>query len=116
VARVTTADLGSRIIEGVRAQGTRTTQTIAAGAIGNALPIEIVSERWFSPELQMAVLITRHDPQNGDTEYRLTNIVRGEQADALFSIPAGYDVKDGTMKFFLLDAIKEKKLRGFPKK
>ena len=109
VEQTTTQDLGSRMIEGVRAQGTRTTTTIPTGAIGNVRPIEIVSERWFSAELQMPLLITRRDPRNGETTYRLTNIVRGEQQDGLFTVPAGYDVRDGIMKFKLLDAAKTKK-------
>jgi hypothetical protein len=108
--QTTTQDLGTRTIEGVRAQGTRTTTTIPTGAIGNVRPIEIVSERWFSAELQMPVLITRRDPRNGETTYRLTNILRGEQPDWLFTVPAGYEVKDGNMKFKLLDAVKTKKL------
>jgi len=45
--------LGKQIIEGVEAEGTRTTLTIPAGEIGNERPIEIVSERWYSPELQL---------------------------------------------------------------
>jgi hypothetical protein len=108
--QTTIQDLGSRMIEGVRAQGTRTTTTIPTGAIGNVRPIEIVSERWFSAELQMPVLITRRDPRNGETTYRLTNILRGEQQDGLFTVPAGYEVKDGNMKFKLLDARKAKKI------
>jgi hypothetical protein len=96
-------DLGFRTIEGLRAQGTRTTTTIAAGAIGNLQPIEIVSERWFSPELQMPVLVTRRDPRNGDTTYRLTNVVRAEQPDALFTVPSGYEITDGSMKFKLAE-------------
>jgi len=105
----TLQDLGFKTIEGVRVQGTRATTTIPAGTIGNARPIEIVSERWFSPELQMPVLITRRDPRNGETTYRLTNILRGEQQDGLFTVPAGYEVKDGTMKFKLLEVAKGKK-------
>jgi hypothetical protein len=107
--QTTTQDLGNRTIEGVRAQGTRTTTTIPTGAIGNVRPIEIVSERWFSAELQMPVLITRRDPRNGETTYRLTNILRGEQQDGLFTVPAGYEVRDGNLKFKLLDAGKAKK-------
>jgi len=110
VEQTTTQDLGSRMIEGVRAQGTRTTTTIPTGAIGNVRPIEIVSERWFSAELQMPVLITRRDPRNGETTYRLTNILRGEQQDGLFTVPAGYEVKDGNLKFKLLDGGKGKKI------
>src|SRR5262245_15000741 len=44
-------NLGKQTIEGVEAEGTRTTITIPAGEIGNERPIEIVSERWYSPEL-----------------------------------------------------------------
>jgi hypothetical protein len=104
-------DLGTRIIDGVRAQGARMTTTIAAGEIGNLQPIHIVTERWFSPELQMPVLVTRRDPRNGDTTYRLTNIQRGEQPDALFSVPSWYEMKDGEMKFKLklIEAQSDKK-------
>lgn len=101
-------DLGFRTIEGVRAQGTRTTTTIAAGAIGNFQPINIVSERWFSPELQMPVLVTRRDPRNGDTTYRLTNIQRSEQPDALFTVPSWYELVDGDLKFRLVEKAKGK--------
>ena len=114
--QVTTQDLGSRMIEGVRAQGTRTTTTIAAGVIGNVRPIEIVSERWFSSELQMPVLVTRRDPRNGETTYRLTNILRGEQQDGLFTVPAGYDVREGNLKFKLVDSLKTKKLEAARKR
>jgi hypothetical protein len=96
-AAVTVESLGVRSIEGVKAEGTRTTSTIPAGAIGNLMPIEVVSERWFSPELQMAVLITRRDPRAGNTEYRLTNIVRAEPADALFQVPPDYELRDGAL-------------------
>ena len=40
--------LGKQNIEGVEAEGTRSTVTIPAGKIGNELPIDIVSERWYS--------------------------------------------------------------------
>ena len=96
-ASATVESLGVRSIEGVKAEGTRTTSTIPAGAIGNLMPIEVVSERWFSPELQMAVLVTRRDPRAGETVYRLINIVRAEPADALFQVPADYDLRDGAL-------------------
>jgi hypothetical protein len=86
--------LGTRQIEGVRAEGTRVTTTIPAGQIGNLNPIHVVNERWFSKELQIAVLITRRDPQAGDTVYRLTNIVRNEPPPDLFSVPSDYRILD----------------------
>jgi hypothetical protein len=89
-----TESLGTRQFEGVTAQGTRSTTTIPAGQIGNLLPIAVVTERWFSQELQMAVLITRRDPRSGDTVYRLTNIVRTEPPPDLFTVPPDYRVVD----------------------
>ena len=87
--------LGKQIIEGVEAEGTRTTVTIPAGEIGNERPIEIVSERWYSPELQLVVMTRHSDPRMGETTYKLTNINRADQPKSLFEVPAGYTVKEG---------------------
>ena len=84
--------LGTRQFEGVTATGVRTTNTIPAGEIGNLAPIKLVTERWFSNELGMAVQITRSDPRSGDTVYRLTNIVRAEPPPDLFTVPSDYTV------------------------
>ena len=119
VGRVVTENLGSRTVEGLKAQGTRTTTTIPAGVIGNVLPIAIVSERWFSPELQMPILITRRDPRVGDSVYRLSNVLRAEPPDYWFTVPPTYEVKDGTLNFKVLDVEKAKKLKAaeaLPKK
>jgi hypothetical protein len=87
--------LGKQNIEGVEAEGTRTTVTIAAGEIGNERPIEIVSERWYSPELQLVVMTRHSDPRTGETTYKLTNINRSEPAKSLFEVPSDYTIKDG---------------------
>ncbi len=86
--------LGKQIIEGVEAEGTRTTITIPAGEIGNERPIEIVSERWYSPELQLVVMTRHSDPRSGETTYKLTNINRTEPAKSLFEVPPGFTVKE----------------------
>lgn len=86
--------LGKQVIEGVEAEGTRTTVTIPAGEIGNERPIEIVSERWYSPELQLVVMTRHSDPRSGETTYKLTNINRTEPAKSLFEVPAGFNVKE----------------------
>jgi hypothetical protein len=92
--------LGTQMIEGVQAEGTRTTITIPAGAIGNDLPIQIVSERWYSPELKTVVMTKHSDPRLGDTVYRLTNINRNEPAPSLFQAPPDYTVASEN-KFFV---------------
>lgn len=94
---VRTEQLGTRTVEGVRAEGIRTTMTIPAGSIGNQLPIEVVSERWYSPELQVVVLTKRSDPRFGETTYRLSNIVRVEPPADLFEVPADFRVMDNRL-------------------
>jgi hypothetical protein len=86
--------LGRQTVEGVAADGTRTTITLAAGAIGNERPIDIVTERWYSPELQAVVMSKHSDPRMGENVYRLTNISRSEPARSLFEVPADYQVKE----------------------
>ena len=89
-----TESLGKRLIEGVEAEGTRSTITIPAGEIGNELPIEIVSERWYSPELQTVVLSRRNDPRFGETIYRLVNINRSEPLSSFFEVPVDYTIQE----------------------
>lgn len=82
--------LGSREIEGVKANGERTTWTIEAGRIGNEKPIVIAREVWTSPELMLTLLSRDQDPRSGETSYRLTNLKRGEPDPALMRVPADY--------------------------
>jgi hypothetical protein len=90
-------DLGTQTIAGVSAQGTRYTRTIPAEQIGNEKSITVVSEHWYSNDLQMTVMSKRSDPQFGETTYTLTNIQRSEPAASLFAVPAGYTVQQGGM-------------------
>lgn len=94
IAGPKTESLGKRLVEGVQAEGARSTMTIPAGQIGNERPIEILSERWYSPELQTVVFSKRTDPLSGDTVFRLTNINRSEPSPALFQVPSGYTVNE----------------------
>ena len=89
-----TESLGKQGIEGVTAEGTRSTVTLPAGAIGNERPIESTSERWYSPELQTVVLSKRSDPRFGETVYRLINIQRAEPPATLFLVPPDYSVSE----------------------
>src|SRR3989440_4785990 len=88
-------DLGTQMIAGVSAQGTRITHTIPAGQIGNEKPIIIVSEHWYSNDLQVMVMSKRSDPRFGDTTYTLTNIQRSEPNASLFQVPSDYTVTQG---------------------
>jgi len=90
-------DLGTRMIEGVQAKGTRSTMTIPAGEIGNDRAIDIVDERWYSPDLQLTVLTRHADPRMGETTFKLTSIQRLEQVRSLFEIPPGYTIHEAAV-------------------
>ncbi|HEY6402628.1 MAG TPA: hypothetical protein VI479_14525 [Blastocatellia bacterium] len=83
-----TESLGKDVIEGLLADGTRTTILIPPGSIGNDEALEIVHERWYSPELQTILLSKHRDPRWGETVYRLRNIDRSAPDHSLFSLPA----------------------------
>jgi hypothetical protein len=87
--------LGTQTINGVVAEGTRITHTIAAGQIGNDKPLQIVFERWYSNDLQVVVKSTRTDPRFGTTTYTLTNVQRTEPAATLFTVPSDFTVQQG---------------------
>jgi hypothetical protein len=90
-----TTSLGTQTIGGVSAEGTRYTRTIPTGQIGNAKPIVVVTERWYSPDLQMVVMTKHTDPRMGETTFQMTNIQRQEPAATLFQVPADYTVTQG---------------------
>jgi hypothetical protein len=87
-----TESLGKQAIEGVPAEGTRTSSTIDAGAIGNDRPIQITSESWYSSELQTLVKSVHSDPRTGDEVFRLTNVSRAEPPSILFQVPPDYQI------------------------
>ena len=65
------------------------------GAVGNDRPITIVSERWFSPQLQTVMMTKQNDPRSGENVFRLSNVKLGEPDASLFQVPAGYQVIEG---------------------
>lgn len=95
-ANQVTESLGRQLISGVPADGTRTTITIPAGQIGNSQPIQIVTERWYSPELQLTVLLKRSDPRTGESVFQLINLSRAEPPSTLFEVPADFQVTEQT--------------------
>jgi len=87
-------DLGTQTIEGVVAQGRRTTITIAAGTMGNDRDIKVVDETWIATDLHVIVQSHHSDPWTGDVTYKLSNFRRAEPAQTLFQAPADYQVQE----------------------
>lgn len=99
---VATAQLGTKTILGLQATGTQVTRTIPAGQIGNAKPIEVVTTRWESTDLQIPLSVTHSDPMMGTMTSNVTSVNRGEPDASLFQVPSDYKieaVKPGDMMY-----------------
>ena len=83
--------LGWKLIQGVRAVGTRTTRN-TPNAQGET--VTAVTEVWISPELQMVLLSISDDGESGRSVMRLTNLRRATPNQELFRVPPEYTVKD----------------------
>ncbi len=89
-----TAQLGTQIIEGIQADGSRTTSTIPAGQIGNTNPLVITEERWYSQELQVTIMAKHNDPRFGTSSTQLSNIQLAEPPASTFQVPSDYTIED----------------------
>lgn len=92
---VVTTKLAQASVNGVIATGTQHSESIPAGTIGNARPIQTSRQIWESVELKVPVKITSADPRFGSSQMDLTNIVQAEPSASLFVVPAGYTLKTG---------------------
>jgi hypothetical protein len=93
--------LGKERIAGISADGTRTTSTIPAEAIGNERPLDIVRERWYSPDLQIVLRSSQADPRFGETTYEVTKLDRAEPSASLFEVPSDYRVREPDSHMFI---------------
>jgi len=97
--RTLSEPLGTKMIEGVVAQGVRTTTTYPAGAMGNDRPVAISYENWRSQELNLTIYSKTTDPSSGETVRALINIRQAEPDPRLFQVPEGYKIADKTRPF-----------------
>jgi len=93
---VRTENLGEQLILGYRTHGTRVITTLPPGEIGNDRPIDIVSEQWFSPDLDLVMRSMHRDPWGGDFTTTVTKISRSDQPAWLFKVPSQYKIIDST--------------------
>jgi len=97
---VTTESLGAETMQGLSCLGTRVTRTIPAGQIGNAQPILITTDKWYSQDLQIEVKTVHSDPRTGTTTTALVNLSRNEPNPSLFTVPPGYTINNpGNAKY-----------------
>jgi hypothetical protein len=94
-SNVTREQLGTKTVNGLQAEGTRVTRIIPAGKIGNDKDIQVVTERWYSTDLQLPLTTTHTDPLMGTMTSNLTNISRTAPDASLFQVPSDYKVETG---------------------
>jgi TonB family protein len=87
-------DLGESTIEGLPVHGTRETRSYGAAVVGNDKPFDVIDEFWYSPDMQLNVLVRHNDPRSGTQSVRITEISRAEPDSALFQIPADFKQVD----------------------
>ncbi len=98
VPKTTSEDLGTQSIEGVLAEGVRTTMIFPVGSQGNDRPLQVVEETWVSKELGLTLLEKHSDPRHGESVTRVTSLDRSEPDPTLFQVPPDYAVLDLLLK------------------
>jgi hypothetical protein len=97
-ADVTSESLGKDMISGLEATGVRETRHLAPGTIGNDLELSITKEFWYSPQLDINLLVKRFDPRFGTQTFAVTELSVTEPDLTYFSVPAGYSIIDRRTK------------------
>lgn len=91
---IETVNLGNRIIADIDTTGTRVTTTLNPGVVGNDQPVEEIRETWHSAQLAINLLSVRSGPMIGKQTFSITELDPSEPDPQLFSVPAGYSVRD----------------------
>jgi hypothetical protein len=86
--------LGTKVIAGVVAEGTRGTYTVSPEQSGSGKPLTVAHETWYSPGLKIVVLETNDDPRDGTTRSELERIVRGEPDVSKYRPPSDYVIHE----------------------
>jgi hypothetical protein len=91
--------LGTRAIDGVVVEGSRTTAVYPIGSANNDAPFSVTTESWRSPDLNLMILMTNDDPRTGAITSRIVNLNTLEPDPSLFVLPADYTIVDETSSF-----------------
>jgi hypothetical protein len=92
--RYANESIGTQSIDGVIAEGTRSTVTYPVGMMGNDREFLSVTERWMSPDLKIQILSKTIDPRNGESTFRIEILSRTPPDSTLFMPPSDYTVVD----------------------
>ncbi|HXE06398.1 MAG TPA: hypothetical protein VN612_00790 [Acidobacteriaceae bacterium] len=86
--------LGQQTMSDLPVTGTRVTTNSTVGSGGNNRILISHKEEWYSPDLQMDLSVVRNDPQLGQIDMTVTDLVRGTPDPSCFTVPPGFAVVD----------------------
>jgi hypothetical protein len=86
-------DLSVEVIEGMQLRHGRETSRYPAGFAGLKDAYTVVTDYWYSQELQSFVLVKQLGPLNSVQTLTLRNIRHENPNHSLFTIPKGYKVQ-----------------------
>jgi hypothetical protein len=94
--QLTREDLGTSTIAGMEATGTRVTEIIPAGFLGNDMPLKAVHETWMDSKSHTILMAIDDDPRNfgGRRTWEVESLTIGPPDPSLFAPPANYKVWD----------------------
>jgi hypothetical protein len=97
--KITSESLGTKMMEGLLVEGTRTTELRPYGNSATGPIIKIVEEHWYSQELKTDIMVIYDDPrQVTQITSKFTEIQLTEPDPALFQVPPDYTVHDPNKK------------------
>jgi hypothetical protein len=87
-------ELEAQEVEGFKATGWRWRVTWAHPSPVDGQPVEEAREDWYSPDLQVSLMMARRDSKSLENVWRLSNVVQEEPPADLFQVPSDYTVED----------------------
>jgi hypothetical protein len=90
--RPTNEDLGTAVIMGLEAHGTRMTITTPVGEVGNDKPLVHTNEIWVAPGLPIPLRETTTDPRTGTRTSEVVSLDLSEPPVSTFQPPEGYEI------------------------
>lgn len=100
--KTTSEVLGRQMIDGIVADGARTTMIFPIDSQGNDRPLTVTRETWTSPELRTVVLSRSNDPRIGEIVFRMANVKMAEPDPALFQPPPDFTILDERKTTFVV--------------
>lgn len=97
------ASLGTRLIDGIQAQGRGYTRHVPSASGTDA---QVQWEQWTSPELKVTLLSRFSDPDHGERILKLKNVRRGEPDPKLFQVPQGFRIEPESGRFEMSFAVR----------